>query len=168
MHTSDFLFSLSYTHKICIYAILCFSFVFLNFLFFNFYNVVLVSAVQQCKSAIIIHISPPSQTFLPSPHRTPLGHHNRNSSCPCWCVLKSFRAALESLKKELHFDQCLYLERKINDVRQKTPLAFIKLGVLFLTEVIRVFSEGMGWLSKAGSENDVNSKFQRGVSDSSF
>ena len=115
-----------YTHKICIYAILCFSF-FLNFLFFNFYKVVLVSAVQQHKSAIIIHLSPPSGTFLHSPHPTPLGHHNRNSSCHCCCVLKSFRAALESLKKELHFDQCLYLERKINDARQKNPLAFIKL-----------------------------------------
>ena len=28
LHTSDFLFSLPYTHKTCIYAILCFSFVF--------------------------------------------------------------------------------------------------------------------------------------------
>ena len=58
-----------YTQDLC----LCntFSFVFLNFLFFSFYNVVLVSAVQQCKSAIIIHISPPSRTFLPS-HIPPL------------------------------------------------------------------------------------------------
>ena len=34
-------------------------------LFFNFYNVVLVSAIQQCEAAIIIHPSPPS---FPSPH----------------------------------------------------------------------------------------------------
>ena len=32
-----------------------------------------------------------------------------------------------------------------------------------------MFSEGMGWLSKAGSENNVNySKFKRGVSVSNF
>ena len=33
---------------------------------FNFYNVVLVSAIQQCKSAIIIHTLPPSPVSLPS------------------------------------------------------------------------------------------------------
>ena len=37
------------------------------FLFCNCYNVVLVSAVQQYESAIIIHISPPSWACLPSP-----------------------------------------------------------------------------------------------------
>ena len=39
------------------------------------YNVVLVSAIQQCKLAIIIHISPPSLVFLPSSHPTALDHH---------------------------------------------------------------------------------------------
>ena len=31
------------------------------------YNVVLVSAIQEDKSAVIIHVSPPSGTFLSSP-----------------------------------------------------------------------------------------------------
>ena len=31
---------------------------------------------EQCKSAIIIHISPPSWAFLPSPHPTPLNHQS--------------------------------------------------------------------------------------------
>ena len=41
------------------------------------YNVVLVSAVQQCESAIHIHISYPSRIslLLRAPHPTPLGHH---------------------------------------------------------------------------------------------
>ena len=50
-------------------------------LFFNFYNVVLVSAIQQSESSIIIHISPLSWAFLPSPHHTPLGHHRLGSLC---------------------------------------------------------------------------------------
>ena len=36
-------------------------------LFFIFYNIVLVSAIQQCKSAIIIHISPPPVPPSPLP-----------------------------------------------------------------------------------------------------
>ena len=39
------------------------------------YNVLLVSAVQQCESATCIHISPPSGTSLPPVHPTRLGHH---------------------------------------------------------------------------------------------
>ena len=38
------------------------------------YNVVLVSDLQQCKSVIIMYISPPSWASLSSPHPTPLGH----------------------------------------------------------------------------------------------
>ena len=34
------------------------------------YNIVLVSAVQQCKSAIIIRMSSPSRASLPSPYPT--------------------------------------------------------------------------------------------------
>ena len=38
------------------------------------YYVLLVSTLQQCKSVIIMYISPPSWASLPSPHPTPLGH----------------------------------------------------------------------------------------------
>ena len=38
------------------------------------YNVVLISAIQQCESAISIHMAPPSWTSLPRPpHPFPLG-----------------------------------------------------------------------------------------------
>ena len=37
------------------------------YIFLNFCNVVLVSAIQQCKSAIIIHMPPPSLVSLPFP-----------------------------------------------------------------------------------------------------
>ena len=51
------------------------------------YNVVLVSAVQQCESAISIHISPPSRASLPPYlHPTPLDCHRVNTlflkDCP--------------------------------------------------------------------------------------
>ena len=39
----------------------------------SLYNVVLVSAIQQRRSAIIIHVSPPSCASLPCPHPTSLG-----------------------------------------------------------------------------------------------
>ena len=42
----------------------------------------LVSAVQQSKSAIIIHISLPSWASLPYPHPTPLGHHRVSGWLP--------------------------------------------------------------------------------------
>ena len=42
----------------------------------------LVSAVQQRKSAIIIHISLPSWASLPYPHPTPLGHHRVSGWLP--------------------------------------------------------------------------------------
>ena len=45
------------------------------------YDVVLVSAIQQCESAIITHISPPSWVSLPSP--TPTGHHRVPGWAPC-------------------------------------------------------------------------------------
>ena len=52
----------------------------LNFFFFLigvelFYNVVLVSAVQQSESALCIHVTPPSWPSLQLPHPTHLGHH---------------------------------------------------------------------------------------------
>lgn len=57
----------------------CFFFLFFLLIYFcccfNFYSVVLASAVQQCEWAIIIHISPPSWASLPSPCPAPLGHH---------------------------------------------------------------------------------------------
>ena len=38
------------------------------------YNIVVVSAVQQHKSVMMIYMYPVSWAFLPSPHPTPLGH----------------------------------------------------------------------------------------------
>ena len=54
-----------------------YSFLFVCFQFFylNFYSVVLVSTIQQCKSAVIIHTSPSSLASFPSPHPIPPGHH---------------------------------------------------------------------------------------------
>lgn len=62
---------------------------FLTIYFFNklikkiFYNAVLVSALQHCRSAISIHPSPVSWDSHPSPHPTPLGHHRRPDWAPC-------------------------------------------------------------------------------------
>jgi len=47
------------------------------------YNVVLVSATQQCKWAIILQISPPSSAFLLSPHPILLVHHRVLFWAPC-------------------------------------------------------------------------------------
>ena len=41
----------------------------------------LVSAIQQSESAIIIHTPPLSWAYLPSPHCTPLGRHRLGSLC---------------------------------------------------------------------------------------
>ena len=43
----------------------------------------LVSALQQCESAIITHISPSSWTSSPSPHPTSLSHHRAPGWAPC-------------------------------------------------------------------------------------
>ena len=52
--------------------------------FFNFHNVALVSAIQQCESAIIIHTFPPSLPCLPPlPHPIPPGHHRAPDWAPC-------------------------------------------------------------------------------------
>ena len=62
-----------------------------------------LSAVQWNKSAVCVHISPPSWTVLPThPHPTPLGHHGAPSWAPfmrqqlptsplshTWCVFQS-------------------------------------------------------------------------------
>ena len=47
------------------------------------YNVVLVSAIWQHESAIIIHIFPSLRNFPPIPHPTPLGHHRESDWVPC-------------------------------------------------------------------------------------
>ena len=47
------------------------------------YNVVMSSAIQQCESVIIIHISPSFWAFLSSPHPTPLDHHRAPRWAPC-------------------------------------------------------------------------------------
>ena len=46
------------------------------------YNVVLITAIQQCNLAIIIPISPPSWASHPYP-LTPLGHHRAPGWVPC-------------------------------------------------------------------------------------
>ena len=48
------------------------------------YNVVLVSAIWQHESAIIIHIFPSLRNFPPIPHPTPLGHHRVRLSSLCY------------------------------------------------------------------------------------
>ena len=65
---------------------------FTYFLFFNFYNVVLVSAIQ-CKPATITHVSPPWRASRPSPHPVlPL----QVITGPDWvpCVTRSFSPAV--------------------------------------------------------------------------
>ena len=47
------------------------------------YDVLLVSAVQQCESAVSIHISPLSRASLPSAHPVPLGHHRAPDWAAC-------------------------------------------------------------------------------------
>ena len=47
------------------------------------YYVVLVSAIQWSESAICIHISPPSWTFLSPTRPTHLGHYRAPSRAPC-------------------------------------------------------------------------------------
>ena len=47
------------------------------------YNSVLVSAVQQCESIMIIYVSLPSGAFLPCPHPTSLGHHRAPGWTSC-------------------------------------------------------------------------------------
>ena len=48
------------------------------------YSVVLVSAIQQCKSATIIYLSPPSCASIPSPHPTPLDHQSARLDSLCY------------------------------------------------------------------------------------
>ena len=47
------------------------------------YKVVLVSTVQQCESAVRIHVSPPSWALFPLSHWNPLGPHKGLSWDPC-------------------------------------------------------------------------------------
>ena len=42
-------------------------------------NGALVPAVQQCESAIGVHIAPPPAASLPTPNPTALGHHRAPS-----------------------------------------------------------------------------------------
>ena len=53
------------------------------------YNVVLVSAVQQCKSAIIIHVSPTSFFFLQNSKYLFFNINLFMDSC--WCIAKSIQ-----------------------------------------------------------------------------
>ena len=53
-----------------------------NFLIGRKLLFVLVSAIQQHESVIIIHIYSPSGAFL-SPHPAPLGHHRVPGCAPC-------------------------------------------------------------------------------------
>ena len=61
---------------------------------YNCFTMLLVSSVQQCESAVNIHVSPPSGVFLPAPHLhpTPLGHHRALSWAP-YAISNSFPLA---------------------------------------------------------------------------
>ena len=73
------------------------------------YNVVLVSAVQQHKSAIIICIPHPCWASLPSPNPTPLGHHRVPGWAPC--VYRSFPKFLIRWHSSLFLiRKCLHLQ----------------------------------------------------------
>ena len=66
----------------------CFSLLFISFYFlFNylkiFYSTVLVSAIQQCNSAVMIHTFTPSLASLPSPLPISPGHHRAPDWAPC-------------------------------------------------------------------------------------
>ena len=65
-----------------------------KFFFFNFYSVVLVSAMHQCKSAIVTHASPPSNPQVITECQTGLPCYTATSHqlsilhlivCICWC-----------------------------------------------------------------------------------
>ena len=66
-------------------VVFCF-YLFLSIFLFNylkfFYSAVLVSAIQQCNLAIIIHTSPPSLDSLSSLHPIPSGHQEGQTGLP--------------------------------------------------------------------------------------
>ena len=109
-----------------------FLFVFLNLFLIGgwlLYNIVLASAIQQCESAVSLHIYPPSWTY-PLSYPVPLGCHRVPRSTPCvkqqlpisylfclwWCVwfsvtlsihpTLSFPCCVQSLFLCLHVYSC--------------------------------------------------------------
>ena len=54
-----------------------------SFFFFHFYNIVLVFAIQQHKSAMIMYTPTPSPASPLLPHPTPPGHHRAPDQAPC-------------------------------------------------------------------------------------
>ena len=74
-----------YTYSICTYMYN--TYVKLLFCFLRvwskLYNVVIVCSMQWSESSLCTHISPPSWTFLPPLHPTPLGHHRALSWALC-------------------------------------------------------------------------------------
>ena len=50
---------------------------------YNWFTTLLLSAIQQCGSAICIHTSPPSWASPPPRYPTPLDHHRALSWAPC-------------------------------------------------------------------------------------
>ena len=54
-----------------------------SFFFFHFYNIVLVFAIQQHKSAMIMYTPTPSPASPLLPHPTPPGHHRAPDWTPC-------------------------------------------------------------------------------------
>ena len=74
-----------------------------------FYTIVLVSALQQCKSAIILHIFSPSLASFPSPYPILPGHHRVPDWAPyttqqlptsCLSYIHIYNGILLSHKKE--------------------------------------------------------------------
>lgn len=84
-------FTFDPTHGCNFFSVMLVYLFFYYYYFLNFYNVELMSAIQQCESVMIIHLSLPSLAFLPSPHLTPLGHHR----APGWasCVIRQLLAS---------------------------------------------------------------------------
>ena len=68
-------------------------------------DAIMVSTIQQCKSAITIHLSPLSWSSLPSYHPIPLDHHRLPGWAPCvnfffqhfrktWVAVRSYESNL--------------------------------------------------------------------------
>ena len=92
----------------------CTYFLFL-FFFFNFYSVVLVSAIQQCKSAITVCTSPLSLVSIPSFHPISPDHYR----VPGWLpVLHS------NFLPPMHLTKCfLIADLNIKGKKKKKLLA---------------------------------------------
>ena len=81
------------------------------FFFFNFYNVVLVSAVQQCKSGIVTHTSLPSLTPSPAPIRSLQAITEHHTGLP---VLHAASHQLSTSHPRVHTCWCYFLHSSLS------------------------------------------------------